>query len=71
MSRPVHWPQVRPYGAQQRPQWPAGLPNQPQATLHAVSPYYLSDEARAVLWAEGKRIRAALAERRALRGVVA
>ena len=25
MTRPHHWPQVQPYGAQQRPVWPAGL----------------------------------------------
>lgn len=35
-----------------------------------VSPYHLTDESRAILWAEGKRIRAALAEKRAARGAI-
>lgn len=63
MSTATHWPQVRPYGSQRRAQWPAGLPKQ-QPTPHSVSPYHLSEESRALLWAEARRIRLALAERR-------
>lgn len=58
MTAPHHWPQVRPYGSQRRAVWPAGV------TL-PVSPFYLTDEAKAILHFEAQRLKVKTAEARA------